>query len=110
MRRKGIALALGMCISWALLQGGWAQQASPKAGNLSPELRGAIVQSMAKALDYLRKEQQPDGSWQQHPGLTSVVATSFLRSPDGLPAADTERINKALAFVVSFAKPDGGIS
>jgi squalene-hopene/tetraprenyl-beta-curcumene cyclase len=78
--------------------------------NLLPDaLRQVFQQSLDRGLTYLRQTQQADGSWQHHPGLTAVVATGFLLYPGGMPATHRAAIDKALDFVVSFAKADGGI-
>ena len=103
--RLAIMIALGL--SWGAVAG--AQPGTSAAAPLAPALRQALRQSLDRGLAYLRQQQLANGSWQNHPGLTAVVATSFLRYPGGTPPADMSRVDKALSYVVSFAKPDGGI-
>jgi squalene-hopene/tetraprenyl-beta-curcumene cyclase len=65
--------------------------------------------AIAKAYTFLRASQQPDGSWTAKPGpaITGLVTTAFLRDPNLNPSDPT--LKKALAYITSFVKPDGGI-
>ncbi len=64
---------------------------------------------IARAIDYLRDSQNPDGSWTPRPGpaITGLVLAGMLRSPD--IDRDDDDVNKALAYILQRQKPDGGI-
>lgn len=92
----GSAVALGIAVI-----------ASP--GLLSAKVDAAKLETSRKsAIAYLRTTQAEDGSWttNQSPGITGLVTTALLQS--GVKA-DDPALKKALAFLSSFIKPDGGI-
>ena len=75
----------------------------------TPGTRAAI----AKGIVYLKKSQLADGGWsmvaggkESHLGITTVVAYGLLAV--GLPANDPV-VTKAVAYIVRYAKDDGGI-
>ena len=71
-----------------------------------PSQRQKITASVNRGLAYLRKTQGADGSWSRYPGITALVALSFLRS------GRTERdpaVAKAIQYLVKLQKPNGGI-
>ena len=79
----------------------------------SPE---EITKSIARGLDYLEKQQQPDGSFanpenkatsQDHPALTALPLMAFQR--DNAGDRHTELLQKGYAFIRAKAQPDGGI-
>jgi squalene-hopene/tetraprenyl-beta-curcumene cyclase len=109
MRHTGLLWILSVLVSWTLLPEGWSQPPLSGAPAVSPALRQALQHSLDRGLAYLAQEQQPTGAWQRHSGLTAVAATSFLQYPGGVPAQYRPAVENALAFVVSCAKPDGGI-
>jgi squalene-hopene/tetraprenyl-beta-curcumene cyclase len=57
-------------------------------------------------LEFLRKTQDAEGSWQQYPGVTSVAVLGFLRN--GKTEKDPA-VAKACAYLASLAKPNGAI-
>jgi hypothetical protein len=68
------------------------------------------VQAVAdKAIAYLRKHQDNDGSWsaqQTGPGVTALVVAAMLRNGVG---PDDPAVAKALAYLEKSVKKDGGI-
>ena len=68
------------------------------------------VQAVAdKAMAYLRKTQESDGSWsskQTGPGVTALVVAAFLRNGVG---PDDPTVAKALKFLEKNVQKDGGI-
>lgn len=88
------------------------KQATPPAADpayVTPGTQAAI----AKAIDYLKKSQLPDGGWpmkvggdKSDLGVTTVVANSLLTA--GLPGSDPTLVD-ACKYIVGFVKEDGGI-
>ena len=62
----------------------------------------------ARGIAFLRKSQNPDGSFSSElgPGVTSLVTTSLLRH--GIPERDPV-VSKALEYLEGFVQSDGGI-
>ena len=75
---------------------------------LSAATREKLVASLNRGAAFLAKQQQPDGKYDNHPGITAMAAAALLKMPGQhdkqLPAA-----GKALDYLKSLAKPDGGI-
>lgn len=76
--------------------------------NLS--LRNEVKASLNRGLEWLKTKQDAQGFWSvpDHPAVTSLVLSAFYRHPDRA-YADTEFTNKAIDWVASNAKPDGGV-
>jgi squalene-hopene/tetraprenyl-beta-curcumene cyclase len=84
-------------------------QSAPARGGLSTETRQKLIESLNKAEAYLRQQQQPDGRWENHPGITAVAVMSLLKQPGKTKAQQMPLVTKALDSMVALAKPDGGI-
>jgi squalene-hopene/tetraprenyl-beta-curcumene cyclase len=112
---KGMAMTrIASVVACVLIAGAVAlsaQQPAAKAvsGGLSAETRQKLMDSLNKAESYLRQQQQPDGRWENHPGITALVVTALLRQPGKTKAAQMPVVTKALDSLVALAKPDGGI-
>jgi squalene-hopene/tetraprenyl-beta-curcumene cyclase len=76
---------------------------------LAPATRQQLMDSLAKATAYLKQQQQADGRWEKHPGVTALVAASLLRQPGVPQAQKLELTKRALDSLVQLQKPDGGI-
>ena len=65
-------------------------------------------ETLAKGLAWLRENQKEDGSWSapNFPGLTALGLWAAARAKD---PAMAESVEKAAAYVASFAQEDGGI-
>lgn len=76
---------------------------------LDTEHRQKAEAALAKALDYLRKTQNADGSWTPKPGpaVTALVAAGMFADPSVKP--DDPSATKALNYVLSRQKESGGI-
>lgn len=66
-------------------------------------------QCLKRGLEYLRTTQNADGSWSPQPGpaITAMVLSVMLDRPD-IPA-DDPAVRKGLNYILSKARPDGGI-
>jgi squalene-hopene/tetraprenyl-beta-curcumene cyclase len=76
---------------------------------LTAETQKRLLESLNKAETYLRQQQKPDGTWENHPGITALAATSLLRQPGASRARQLETVGKTLDTLAKLAKPDGGI-
>jgi squalene-hopene/tetraprenyl-beta-curcumene cyclase len=75
---------------------------------LSAATREKLVASLNQGAAFLAKQQQPDGRYDNHPGITAIAAAALLRQP-GQRAAQLPTAGKALDYLKTLAKPDGGI-
>src|SRR4051794_38181332 len=82
---------------------------STESGALSADARQKLMQSLGRGAAYLRQQQQPDGHWENHPGVTGMAATALLRQTGSTPAAQMPTVGKSLDALAKLAKPDGGI-
>jgi len=85
-----------------------AAQQKPATAALSAATRQQLIASMNKGAAFIAAQQQPDGRYDPHPGITAMAAAALLKQPGQrdkqLPAA-----GKALDYLLTLAKPDGGI-
>jgi squalene-hopene/tetraprenyl-beta-curcumene cyclase len=82
---------------------------TPTNSSLSAATRAQLIASVGRGATYLESQMKADGTWENHPGITGMAATALLRQPG---ANRTEALNstaKALAYLRTLAKPDGGI-
>ncbi len=80
--------------------------ASPK---VSAELRQKLNASLERGAAYIRQQQHPDGTWENHPGITAMAATALLRQPGVPREKQLAVVGKTLDTLAKMAKPDGGI-
>ena len=78
-------------------------------GKLSADTRAKLMDALNKGETYLRQNQQADGRWEKHPGITALVITALVRQPGKDKAAQVKSMTTALDSLVALAKPDGGI-
>jgi squalene-hopene/tetraprenyl-beta-curcumene cyclase len=62
-----------------------------------------------RGLEWLLKQQGPEGSWRHHPAMTALAATAILRIGRPLSTNEQAAVDKALKFVVSNVKTNGAI-
>lgn len=109
---KKLVLLL-MCAAVLLQRPLLAEQATPATQPAGPafrdETRQKLLASLYRGAEFVRKAQKPDGTWENHPGVTAMVAAALLRQT-GVPVAKSlETTGKTLDYLKSLAKPDGGI-
>lgn len=68
-----------------------------------------VSRAQERGLDWLLKQQEPDGSWRNHPAITALAVTSFLRSGKPLNAEQQQAVDRALKYILSCVKPNGAI-
>ena len=100
------AVLLGIAVLMPLLPLGAA--AKPADPGIDDSHRLESRHAIASGLDWLAKQQSPNGSWSEYPAVTGLALTAFLRSPAPIdPYAPA--INKGFDYVLSCVQPDGGI-
>ncbi len=85
---------------------------SPTVLNTSPHLSltKEAKHGMERAFSYLLTSQLPNGSWQNQPAITALVLYAFFLDPAYAPDKTTETaLNRGLAYILGFVKPNGGI-
>jgi squalene-hopene/tetraprenyl-beta-curcumene cyclase len=87
---------------------GAAIQKPAASTGVSPATRQKLMESLAKGSAFLHKQQRPDGKYDNHPGVTAMVAMALLKQP-GARDKELATVGKSLDFLKSLAKPDGGI-
>jgi squalene-hopene/tetraprenyl-beta-curcumene cyclase len=115
MKSVSRVLASFLCLQLAVPGVGLAQSAAARPAaaaaqrGLTADTERRLRESLAKAEAYLRAQQQPDGMWEKHPGISALVATALLRQPGSSRAKQLETVGKTLDGLAKLAKPDGGI-
>ena len=78
------------------------------ASGLSAETRQKLIDSVRRGAAYVKSQQKADGTWENHPGVTAMVAAALINMP-GDKAANVKSVSKTLDYLRSLEKPDGGI-
>ncbi len=114
-------IAHNLLPAWLLITAGWLSPAAFPAEPAPTGLCGSAVDesvaqesrgAIRRGLQFLLKEQLPDGSWARHPALTGLAALALLNAPEGLAtpesAAAAERAARWLrrALAEPAAAPD----
>lgn len=74
------------------------------------ELNQQVIASIDKGLEWLKAQQEESGLFRNHPGITALAVTAFLRHPQGkYTEANSPFIQKALEHLVAMQQPNGGI-
>lgn len=74
------------------------------------ELNLKVIASIDKALAWMKTQQAEDGLFANHPGITALAATAFLRHPQKKYTEATHPfLQKAIQQLVALQQPNGGI-
>jgi squalene-hopene/tetraprenyl-beta-curcumene cyclase len=87
----------------------YAYSAAYGAGEIDKKLKDEIKSSIDRGLKWLREQQEDDGSYAHHPGITALVTTAFMRSPRHYSEDDGPFMKNAMKYLAGMAKPDGSI-
>lgn len=68
-----------------------------------------VARAQERGLGWLLGKQLPDGSWNQHPAMTALAITAFLRSGQALSVEQQEAVDKGVKFIRTCVKPTGAI-
>jgi squalene-hopene/tetraprenyl-beta-curcumene cyclase len=68
------------------------------------------LEAIDRGLEWLKSQQTPDGLFHDHPGLTGLAISAFLRHPlHKYKEADQPFIQKSISVLVKMQQPDGAI-
>jgi squalene-hopene/tetraprenyl-beta-curcumene cyclase len=76
---------------------------------MSADMRKKLMDALERGAAYERQQQHPDGTWENHPGITAMVAAALLRQPGVPKEKQLAVVGKTLDGLAKLAKPDGGI-
>jgi squalene-hopene/tetraprenyl-beta-curcumene cyclase len=109
MNRASRLLTLLLCVQLGTPGLAAAQSAAPRPAGLTADTHKRLLESLDRAETYIRQQQKPDGTWEDHLGITALAATAILRQPGKAHARQLEVVTKTLDVLAKLAKPDGGI-
>ena len=72
-------------------------------------LLNEVERAQRRGLDWLLQQQKLNGSWDNHPAVTALAATAFLRSAKTLPTDRQAAVDRAVKFILSNVKSNGAI-
>ncbi|MCX5753126.1 MAG: terpene cyclase/mutase family protein [Candidatus Krumholzibacteria bacterium] len=98
--------AILLCASWVSFSS--AGEATQDSVELS--IRNEGQTAIAQGIDWLLKQQMPDGSWGSYPAVTALAVSSILKGPFGYDRNNSLQIAKGLSYIMSCVKPDGSIA
>ena len=73
------------------------------------ELNKQVIASIDKGLEWLKGEQAEDGLFANHPGITALALTAFLRHPEKKYSESDPFIQKGLQQLIGMQQPNGAI-
>jgi squalene-hopene/tetraprenyl-beta-curcumene cyclase len=101
--RTAKTISLPVLLSLGLLAGACpVLRAAPPDANLV-KARSAVV----KGLDYLRRTQEQDGSWNEYPATTALAVCAFLRN--GKTELKEPAVSRGVEYLLRSVKPNGAI-
>jgi squalene-hopene/tetraprenyl-beta-curcumene cyclase len=107
------AAVLAACLAGIVCVAGCgkAEQRKPVAppGAATANDEGRVTDAMARGLQFLHDSMKPDGSWENHPGITGIVLLSLLKSGNGYNAEQDPFIRKPIGYLLALQKPSGAI-
>lgn len=82
---------------------------TPAAQAIDADHEAAAKASIERGVAYLQSTQNQDGSWTPQPGPAVTAMAVAVMIDSGLVPTDDPQIEKALSYILSFVKDDGGI-
>ena len=79
------------------------------AAEIDEGLKKEIKTAIDQGLRWLRDQQEEDGSYMHHPGITALIVTAFMSSPRHYTEDDGPFVRDAIKYLIGLAKPDGSI-
>ena len=74
------------------------------------ELNQQVLEAVDRGLNWLKLQQGEDGLFHDHPGLTALAISAFLRHPENrFKEADHPFIQKSIEALLKLQQPNGGI-
>jgi squalene-hopene/tetraprenyl-beta-curcumene cyclase len=83
----------------------------PPAINIHPSIKKEAQRAIDIGLRWLKEQQQKDGHWSidQFPAVTALVVQAHLNDPSRKPMEVQPHVRKALKYILSCVRKDGGI-
>lgn len=107
--KKQYGFIVVLLFVFAVVQNGIADNHGTDASAYT-ELNGQVVASVDRGLEWLKGQQGEDGLFANHPGITALVLTAFLRHPENkYSEAEHPFIQKGLRRLIEIQQPDGAI-
>jgi squalene-hopene/tetraprenyl-beta-curcumene cyclase len=104
-----LGFILVLCLMFAVVQSGITAHHETGASEYH-ELNAQVIASIDRGLEWLKEQQAEDGLFANHPGITALVLTAFLRHPENKYAeTDHPFIQKGLQRLVALQQPNGAI-
>jgi len=72
-------------------------------------LMNEVDRSLEIGIDWLRRQQQPDGSWNSYPAATALAVTAIANDPRGQNSQNQKAVERGVEYILSCVKPSGGI-
>ena len=87
---------------------GWVANSAP----LPKPQADALQESLRRGTAFLLSTQHEDGSWSEYkqPAIAALCAVALYEAPCDDPDARDAAVEKAMEFVLSFAKEDGAVA
>ena len=82
---------------------------SAGAWAVTPELRDAANAAAARGMFFLVANQQADGSWRGHPGITGLALTALYTSPVAADEKVAAAAEKGMRWLTGLQRADGSI-
>lgn len=74
------------------------------------ELNPRVLETIDQGLRWLEIQQGSDGLFHNHPGITALAITAFLKHPEGKYSENTHKfIKKSIEALIKLKQDDGGI-
>jgi len=89
-----------------LILPGWT---APSRNPLTSSERRQAKAAMDKAVKWLVKQQESDGSWRHYPAITALATTALMRGPARYTEKSHPAVARAIQFILKQVKPDGAI-
>src|SRR5947208_3517539 len=111
MRRRSIGIACAIAVLAAAVLAAQTPPAARRATTqkMSADMRKKLMDGLERGAAYERQQQHADGTWENHPGITAMVAAALLRQPGVSKDKQLAVVGKTLDGLAKLAKPDGGI-
>lgn len=98
-----------LCLVFAFIHNSMAGHHETDAAAYS-ELNKQVLASIDRGLEWLKGEQGEDGLVANHPGITALALTAFLRHPKGkYSEAEHPFIQKGIQALIAMQQPNGAI-
>ncbi len=106
-RRKYATIVLGLIIFISQPFYGASQAADASDYR---ELNQQVIEAIDRGLNWLKLQQGEDGLFHDHPGLTALAISAFLRHPENrFKEAEHPFIQKSIEALLKLQQPNGGI-